>query len=160
MRKLLLFTSLLVFSSQLTLAQTSPMLTFEELLEAFKRGYTVKATVYYAKCDLYINEKKSDKPKDGIGGMTVSVFEYVGRSASSNKKAYLVVSETRLTEHPSSNGILLQNIMARIYEDGVTSVSIRLMEPSTYQIRSLERFETTLYDGKNNAAGAYFFVSN
>lgn len=140
--------------------QNSPMLTYGELLEALKRGYAVRATFYYAKCDLFIADKKQDKSPDVVGGMPVDVFEYFGRNTIGNSKSYIAFSEAKLIANPLGAGYIYNYAKARVYEDGKVTISIRYVDPITFENKMTEEFQTTLYNGTNNDAGAYFFVSH
>lgn len=160
MKRLLLLTLVFFTCVAAGLAQNSPLLTFDELLETFKRGYDVRGTFYYAKCDLYVDEKKVENAPDVVGGMNIDVFEYFGRNSIRNKKAFITFSESKMIENPVGVGYVYNYVKVRVYEDGNVSILVRYVDPLTFENKMQERFETVLYDGNLKTAGAYFFVSH
>jgi hypothetical protein len=160
MKRLLLISLVFFTCIAPAFAQNSPLLTFEELLETFKRGYDVRGTFYYAKCDFYVDEKKVENAPDIVGGMNIDVFEYFGRNAARNSKAFITFYENKMIENPVGSGYVYNYVKVRVYEDGNVSINIRHVDPLTLENKMQERFETKLYDGNSKAAGAYFFVSH
>jgi hypothetical protein len=158
MRRLLLST-LFIVVGYTGFAQNSPLLTFDELLETFKRGYDVKVTFYYARCDAYSNDKKVSSLVDNVAGMSINAFDYFAKS-SGNGKAFITFSNDQLIENPSGPGYVRSYLSAKVYEDGKVSITLRHLNPLTMESKKNERFETVLYDGQNKSAGAYFFVSH
>ncbi len=160
MRRFNFIVLFLLTSAAAGFAQNSPLVTFEELLETLKRGYTVRGTFYYQKCDLYMDDKKMEKSRDEVGGMSIESFDYFGRNAVKNQKAFIAFSDSEMIEDPQGIGYVYNYTHIRIYEDRKVVISKRNVDPITFENRMEERFETTLHDGKSTTAGAFFFVSH
>jgi len=141
-------------------SQTSRIITFGELMEALKSGGTVKSTFYYGRSDLFVAGKKADRSPDVIAGMTINIYEHTARNVVNNPKAYVVFSESKLIENPLGEGYVYTYVKVQVYEDGQVTVFVRYVNPVTFRNEMEQQFETTLYDGQNKAAGAYFFVSS
>ncbi len=150
----------MLFLAHSSFSQTSRIITFGELMEALKSGSTVKSTFYYGRCELFVAGKKADKSPDVIGGMTINVYEHTARNVMNNPKAYVVFAESKLIENPRGEGYVYNCANVRVYEDGQVTIFVRHVNPVTFNNVMEEQFETTLYDGQNKAAGAYFFVNN
>jgi len=156
MKKTIFTIFFLVCWLNLTFAQTQ-LKNFDEIFSAFKKGKTVKAVFYYAKCQLISDNEIKEKVPDAIGGMTISTYEYFAEGAVRNKTAFIVTSETKLIQNPLNDGHVYNYVKVKISADNKVKITAQYLNPITFEIEMDENFFTDINDGKNDA-GAYFFV--
>lgn len=96
---------ILLLLSIATIGQSQNQLkNFDEIFTNLKKGKTVKAVFYYAKCQLISDNEIKEKVPDAIGRMEISTFEYFAEGAIRNKTAFIVTSETKLIQNPLAEG--------------------------------------------------------
>ncbi len=144
---------LLIVSSVSINAQDNRLLNFEDMMDAMKSGNTVKAVIYYGQAEMIIAGEESDEKEmgpDAIGGMEFKTWEYFAKGVVRNELAYVAASETVLIGHPFY-GYVLNYGKVRIYEDNSAEITVRYLDPNTYEVKMDEKFLTTIFKGEIGA---------
>ena len=156
MKKQSVFTLLFLIIGTVISAQPLQINGFDELMDSFTSGYTVKAVIHYGDCSLIIDGEEEEAP-DAIGGMELNTFEHFAIGTVKNEKAFVTASETVLIWHPFY-GYVLNYAKIRIYDDNSVEVIARYLDPNRYEVKMDETFKTVMNDGENE--GAAFFYKN
>lgn len=150
---------LLIISYSSSFAQTQ-LKNFDQLMAALKAGKTVKAVIYYAKCDLYSEGKKEDKSPDAIGGMSFSTYEYFDSSVFKGRMpSFVTTSQTVLIAHPRY-GYVQNYVKIKVRIDNTIEITARYLKQrklsSKYKVVMDETFKGKINDGGNDAAVMFF----
>lgn len=135
-------------------AQAERLNSFEELMTALKSGGIVRVIIDYSKCKIVYNEKELP-PIDAIGGMNLETFEYFGKGALRNDKAYVVSSETVLISHPT-HGAVFNYVKVKVSEDNQIEIIARYLDPKSYEIKMDEKIFTRIKNESNEGGAAFY----
>lgn len=138
-------------------AQGEKLNSFDELMNALKSGAIVRAIIDYSKCKIIYNEKELP-PINAIGGMNFETFEYFGKGALRNDKAYVVSSETVLISHPTY-GAVFNYVKVKVLEDSQIEIIARYLDPKSYEIKMDEKILTQIKNELNDG-GVTFYKLN
>lgn len=156
MKRLAITTLLTIFAS-LAFAQTAQVTSFSELMEALKKGVTVKVIFDYEKCQLISDNEVADKSVQAIGGMRLDTWEFFAAGAVKNKEAFIAFSETKTIYHPTRKVYVYNYVKVRVDEKNRVKITAEYIDPKTWEVTMTENFFTEISDGKNGK-GASFFI--
>lgn len=139
------------------MAQTKQLNSFDELMDAMKKGNKVQAVFHYKDCQLISGNEISEKSVDAIGGMPIDTWEYFAEGAIRNKEAFVVMSISKLIANPKGDGYVYNYVKVRVYASNKVKITANYIDSVTYEEKMDENFFTTMNDGKTGAA--YFYIS-
>ena len=145
-RTFTILVTILALISLSAVAQTKPLTSLTEIMDALKTGQEVRAIFYYKKCQLISENKIVERVPDAIGGMTLDTFEYFAAKSVGNPEGFLSSSKTVLINHPS-RGIVYNYAKVRIYESGKIQIVAQYLDPKSYEIVMDESFYTNIGEG-------------
>jgi hypothetical protein len=158
MKKILISFALILASSAIVFAG-EPVKNFADLMDALKKGQTVKVVIYYGKCQLISDNEIEDKSPDAIGGLTINTYEYFAAKSMHNENAFLATSETKLIQHPRTGNFVYNYVKIKITDDNKVQITAKYVDAKTYETVMDESFYTTINDGTNSGA-FYLFKEN
>jgi len=129
----------------LAAAATTPLTSYDDLMDALQDGAPVRVVVHYAECRM-IADNEEDTAPDAVGGMDVDTFEAFAAGAVGNPEAFLVFSHASLIEHPR-RGFVLNHVKFRVGSGGEITVEARYLDPGTHEVTMEEKFFTSFADG-------------
>ena len=158
MKNLFLFCLSILFSTSL-FAQTQ-LKSFDELMNAFKAGKSVKAVVYYGKCKLISDGVEQTESPDAIGGMKFDTYEYFDSSVFKGKiPSFVTSSQTVLINH-KRYGYVYNYVKIKVKIDNAVEITARYLRPrklsAKFKVVMDETFKAKINDGLNDAA-VYFY---
>ena len=158
MKKSILVAVAVLFSTSL-FAQASVQ-NFEQLVQAFKAGKSVKAVIYYGKCKLVSDGVEQPSSPNAIGGMKLDTYEYFDSSIFKGRvPSFVASSQTILISHPEY-GYVYNYVKIKVRMDNSVEITARYLKPrkfsSKYKVVMNETFKAKMNDGMNDAA-VYFY---
>lgn len=152
--KFLLIFILLIF--QFSRAETTQITNFEELMTTLKKGEIVRVIIDYEKCQLISDNEIQERSPNAISGMTMETFEYFAENALGSNQPFVVSSENKLIANPKGEGYVYNYGKVRIDKDGNVKITVRYIDPKTYQNKMDESFYTEMNNGKNEGAASFY----
>ncbi len=152
--KLLIFV-LVIF--QFTRAETSQITNFDELITVLKKGEIVRVIIEYGKCQLISDNEIQSRSPQAIGGMTMETFEYFAENALGGNQPFVVSSENKLIANPKGSGYVYNYGKVRVDKDGKVKITVRYIDPKTYENKMDESFYTEINNGKNQGAATFYY---
>jgi hypothetical protein len=128
-----------------------------EILSALKAGGLVRVVLHYKDMALVDEKGQPQVSPDAVGGMDFGTYEYFAAGAVGNKEGYIVASHTQLIRHPRY-GYVLNYVKVSVYDSGAVKILAQYLSPSTYEVKMDETFTTTIANGTNKGAAAFYLV--
>ncbi|MCX6283472.1 MAG: VirK family protein [Bacteroidetes bacterium] len=122
---------------------------FTALMDALRKGETVKVVMKYVKCQLISEGVEQEKSPDATGGMTIEAWEYFETGVVHNKQAFVTFSVSSLIQNPKSKGYVYDYVKVRINADNTVKILARYINPKNYKTVMDETFTGIINDGKN-----------
>ena len=139
----------MLFISQLTIAQTTRINTFDQLMESLNTGEQVRVVIHYALCK-WATDKIEQKPTpNAITGMDIDTYEYFAPGVVYNKEAFMVFSDTKLIQNPIGKGMVYNYGKIRIYADNSVQVTAEYLNPKSYKVLMHQVFKGKINEGIN-----------
>jgi hypothetical protein len=154
MKKLILL--LVICLPIISMAQTSELKSFDEIMTSLKEGKQLQAVFYYQECQLISDNEIDEEGVDAIGGMSIDTWEYFAEGAIRNKEAFVVSSTYQLISNPLGEGYVYNYVKLKITATGEVKVTANYVESLSQEQIMTENFFTTIFDGKEGAA--HFFI--
>lgn len=136
---------------------TSPIHSFDRLMEVLEAGGQVRAVFHYAKCRLVMDGDTTQAP-DAVGGMELSNFEYFAPKSVGNEQAFVSSSQTSLIAR--RRGHVYNYVKLRLFQDGRAEITARYLEPPKMKVRMDELFLGRLDDGLNQGGVSLFHINS
>ena len=114
---------------------------FEDILDALKAGYNIRAVFHYKSCQLISDNEIEEKVPDAIGGMDLGTFEYFAPGSIRNKVGFISASKTVLIYHPRYN-FVNNYAKVRIYQNGKVRIIAKYLNPQNQEVLMDESFYT------------------
>jgi hypothetical protein len=134
-------------------AETIQLLSFDELMNALKKGEIVRVVAHYGKCQLISGNEIQERVPDALGGMSIEVFEYFAKGSIRNEKAFVVFSQSSLINY---GGYIYNYAKFKVWEDGKVMITAQYADPNTFELQMDENFFGEINNGKNEGA-IYFY---
>ena len=160
MRRFLRIPSLLIFILlifQFSRAETTQITNFDELMAVLKKGKIVRVIIDYGKCQLISDNEIQERSPNAIGGMTMETFEYFAKNALGRNQPFVVSSENKLIANPKGEGYVYNYGKVRVDKDSKVKITVRYIDPKTYQNKMDESFYTEMNNGKNGGAASFYY---
>jgi len=125
------------------------LLSFTELNQSLEAGYSVRAVLRYAKCDL-----DGAPGPNAVGGMDIGVYEYFAKGVVGNPQAYLATSENKLIHMQS--GKVFNYVKLSIREDDTVEIRAQYLNPTDFTVKMDETFKCRIDDGTGTAGVELF----
>jgi hypothetical protein len=155
-RTIILFSLLLIATTQIFSQDKNQVKNFEGLMKSLKKGQNINAVLHYGKCELEIDGEIQEKSIDAIGGMPLDVYEYFSKDLFGNKHAFVAASQTKLIENPLGKGYVYNYVKIKIYENNKVEIIARYLKPDTREETMSETFHGKINNGKNEG-GIYLY---
>jgi hypothetical protein len=145
-----------LFTSQLSLAQTTRIINFEDLMIVLNSGELVRVIIHYGLCKWTGEKTDSSKVPDAVTGMYIDTYEYFAPGAAGNKTAFVVFSTSKLIQNPRGKGFVFNYGKVRVNSDNSVVVTAKYIHPKSYKVLMNESFSGMLNDGINNEGISLF----
>ena len=147
------FVTILLIMFSLSLGETVKIKSFDELMDAFKEGRTIKAVVNYGECKM-VSHNEEKKAPNAIGGMTVDAWEFFDVMSIGNKNAFVVFSTSKLINY---GGYIYNYAKFKITDENKVIITAQYANSKTFEIEMDEKFFTDVNDGDNEGACSFFY---
>jgi hypothetical protein len=138
-------------------AATTPITSFEDLLQLLSRGNRVRAVFHFARCTLTSDGVTEPQGPDAVGAMPLDTFEYFAPGSVGNKVGYLSFSSCVFVRHPGY-GNIYNYCKVRVSADGQVRMDAQFLKASTFEVQMDETFGTTLDKGDGTAGATFWLV--
>ncbi len=155
-RTIILFSLLIIATTQIFSQEKNQVTNFEELMKSLKNGQNINAVLHYGKCKLEIDGEIQEESIDAIGGMPLDVYEYFSKNLFGNKHAFVSSSQTKLIENPLGEGYVYNYVKIKIYDNNKVDIIARYLRPGTREETMSETFHGKINNGENQE-GVYLY---
>ncbi|MBN1971476.1 MAG: hypothetical protein JXR48_00285 [Candidatus Delongbacteria bacterium] len=137
----------------LLVAEPVKIKNFDELMDAFKGGYQVRAVIDYGKCKLVSDNEEKKSPK-AIGGINVDAWEYFEEMAIGNPQAFVVFSTAKLINY---RGWIYNYAKFKVTAENKVIMTAQYADTKTFEVDMDEKFFTDINDGDNDGACNFYY---